>query len=206
MKKILSGFALKPEKCMLVISGNIILSFGLYNIHSLSDVTEGGVLGLMLFFAHWFGISPAVSGFIMNMACYLFGAKIKGKDFITYSVLSGIVFSVAYFVFEKLGPVYPEISQYPFAAAIAGGIFVGVGAGLCVRAGAATSGDDALVMGISTVTGVDIRWIYLVTDISVLLLSLTYIPLLRITYSLITVVLSGQIIGLIQKAQIGKQN
>lgn len=199
MKKIFSGITLKPKKCILVIVGNIILSFGLFNIHSLSDVTEGGVLGLMLFFAHWFGISPAVSGFVMNMACYLFGAKIKGKDFITYSILSGVIFSVTYFVFERIGPVYPEISQYPLAAAIAGGIFIGVGAGLCVRAGAATSGDDALVMGISSITGIDMRWIYLVSDISVLLLSLTYIPLLRIMYSFITVIISGQIIGLIQK-------
>lgn len=199
MKKILSGISLKPANCILVLVGNIILAFGLFNIHSFADITEGGVLGLMLFFAHWFGISPSVSGFIMNMACYMFGARIKGKDFIAYSVLSGIVFSAVYFVFEKMGPVYPEIAQYPLAAAIVGGIFVGVGAGLCVRAGAATSGDDAVVMALSSITKIDMRWIYLVSDVSILLLSLTYISPQRIIYSLVTVVISGQIIGMIQK-------
>ena len=43
---------------------------------------------------------------------------------------------------------------------------------------------------------VKIQWIYLASDMTVLLLSLSYIPLRRILYSLLTVILSGQIIGL----------
>lgn len=39
----------------------------------------------------------------------------------------------------------------------------------------------------------------MISDLVVLLISLTYIPVSRITYSLLTVVLSGQIIGLMQK-------
>ena len=37
-----------------------ILDF--YNIHSMSNVTEGGILGLTLLLEYWFGISPSVSG------------------------------------------------------------------------------------------------------------------------------------------------
>ena len=48
-------------------------------------------------------------------------------------------------------------------------------------------------------TRLKIQWIYLISDLSVLLLSLSYIPLRRIAYSLLTVILSGQIIGLLQK-------
>ncbi len=44
---------------------------------------------------------------------------------------------------------------------------------------------------------------YLFSDLTVLLLSLTYIPLQRILYSLITVILSGKLIGLIQR--VGKK-
>ena len=43
------------------------------------------------------------------------------------------------------------------------------------------------------------EWMYLITDLSVLALSLTYIPWEKIIYSLITVVLSGQLIGWIVK-------
>jgi uncharacterized membrane-anchored protein YitT (DUF2179 family) len=49
------------------------------------------------------------------------------------------------------------------------------------------------------VTKIPIQHLYLISDLTVLLLSLTYIPLGKILYSLLTVVLSGQIIGLLQK-------
>ncbi len=41
--------------------GAAILSFGLFNIHSQSNITEGGVLGMILLLEHWLHISPALS-------------------------------------------------------------------------------------------------------------------------------------------------
>ena len=68
-----------------------------------------------------------------------------------------------------------------------------------VRVGSATSGDDALAMSLRSLTGLSVEKIYLISDLSVLALSLSYIPLQRIAYSLLTVILSGQIIGWMQK-------
>ena len=65
--------------------------------------------------------------------------------------------------------------------------------------GGATSGDDALAMSLSRLLRLPIQRIYLASDLIVLALSLSYIPLRRIGYSLLTVILSGQIIGWIQK-------
>ena len=87
----------------------------------------------------------------------------------------------------------------PFLAAIVGALFVGITTGICVRIGGATCGDDALAMSLSHITRIDIQWVYLFFDLVVLTLSLSYIPLQRIFYSLLTVILSGQIIGLMQK-------
>ena len=36
----------KLSSCLLALLGSAILAFGLYNIHAVSHVTEGGVLGL----------------------------------------------------------------------------------------------------------------------------------------------------------------
>ena len=62
-----------------------------------------------------------------------------------------------------------------------------------------TSGDDSLAMSLTHLTGIPIQRLYLISDLIVLLLSLSYIPLRRIGYSLLTVILSGQIIGWMQK-------
>lgn len=60
--------------------------------------------------------------------------------------------------------------------------------------------DDSLALSLSHHFKIGIQWVYLLGDIIVLALSLTYIPFSKIIYSLLTVVLSGQLIGLIQKA------
>ena len=100
---------------------------------------------------------------------------------------------------ELFPRIYPDIAKYPLISAVLGAVFVGVGVGLCVRAGGAPCGDDALAMSIEKLTRLKIQWAYLISDLTVLLLSLTYIPFSKIVYSLLTVVISGQIIGFISK-------
>ena len=75
------------KSCLIIILGCVIQAVGIYNIHSISGVTEGGVLGLLLLLEYWIGLSPAISCIILNAICYFIGYKALGKDFIVYSVL-----------------------------------------------------------------------------------------------------------------------
>ena len=194
----------RVKDCLILLLGSAIQAFGLYNIHAQSKVTEGGVLGLVLLIKHWTNLSPAVTGFVLNAICFLIGLKVLGKTFIVYSAICGVGFSAFYAVIERIGPLFPQIAQLPLLAAVLGALFIGVGVGLCVRVGGAAGGDDALAMSLSKVLGVDIERVYLVSDLIVLGLSLTYIKPGKIVYSLVTVVLSGQLIGIIQRAGRGK--
>ena len=190
---------IKAANCAVIALSGVFLAFGLYNVHSLSGVTEGGILGLNLLLEYWFDISPAVTNFVFSAICYFIGWRTLGREFIVYSAVAASSFSLSYAVFERFPHLWPELYGMPLAAALLGAVFVGVGTGVAVRFGGAPCGDDALAMSISSAFGIKVQWAYLITDITVLTLSLTYIPIGRIAYSLITVVLSGQIIGLIQK-------
>lgn len=187
------------RSCAIAFLSAGFLAFGMYNIHSVADITEGGALGAVLLIHHWFHISPAFSSLILNALCYLLGWRTFGKSFVVYSACAALGYSVSYFVCEQFPPLYPQIAEMPLLASVIGSLFVGIGSGLCVRVGGATSGDDALAMSLAKVSSIPIQWIYLISDLVVLLLSLSYIPLSRIAYSLLTVILSGQIIGLLQK-------
>lgn len=195
-KEALKRLTLKNSIITLV--GSMILAFGLYHVHSISGVTEGGVLGATLLLEHWTGISPAVTGGIMNVLCYVLGWKLLGKEFIAYSALATVGFSGMYKICEQFPHLWPGLADMPLVAALVGALFVGVGAGLCVRIGGAPSGDDALAMSISHATGWKIQWVYLLSDLIVLVMSLSYIPVRRIGYSLFTVLMSGQLIGFVQ--------
>ena len=187
------------RRTVLALLGSAILAFGLYNVHAFSGVTEGGVLGLTLLLHHWFDISPSISGLILNALCYAAGWKTLGQSFIFYSIIAGGGFSAFYAVFERFDPLWPSLAQMPFVAAIIGALFVGIGVGLSVRAGGAPGGDDALAMALHEVLHQPIERIYLASDLIVLALSATYLPLDRLGCSLLTVILSGQLIGLIQR-------
>ena len=197
--------ALRPSYCLIALLSSAFQAFGMYNIHALSGITEGGVLGATLLIDHWLHISPAISAFLLNAFCYFLGWRTLGKSFIAYSCIAALGFSAGYRVCELFPPLWPEIAQYPLLAAVAGALFIGIGAGICVRVGGATSGDDALAMSLSHITKIGIQWIYLISDLTVLLLSLSYIPAGRIIYSLLTVILSGQISGWIQNISFHKK-
>lgn len=193
---------IKIKYCVIAAFSSAFLAFGLYHVHSVSGVTEGGVLGTTLLLEQWFDISPSISAFLLSVLCYLFGWKLLGKSFLIYSVVAAAGFSLGYKICEQFEPLWPELAKMPLLASVAGALFVGIGAGSCVRIGGAPSGDDALAMSISHITHIKIQWVYFMCDVVVILLSMTYIPAGRIVYSLLTVVLSGQIIGWMQKVKL----
>lgn len=190
--------AARMRKCLghygLLLLGSSILTFGLFNIHSQCKITEGGVLGLTLLLHHWFDISPAISGPCMDVLCYVAGLAVLGGAFFKNAIFSSACFFLFYGQFERLGYVLPDMSGYPLIAAVLGGIFVGVGVGIIVREGGASGGDDALGLIIAKVSHLSIGKSYFITDFVVLALSLSYIPVRNIGFSLITVTISSIII------------
>lgn len=178
--------------------GTAILSFGLFNIHSQCSITEGGVLGMILLLEHWFRISPSITGVILDFTCYIIGWRMLGNSFLRNAIFSTCCFSLWYRLWEFMGYIIPDMSNLPLLAAITGAVFVGVGVGIVVKEGGAAGGDDALALVISKIAKCRISRAYLITDLTVLTLSLSYIPFSKIVYSLITVTLSSRIIDKIQ--------
>ena len=187
------------KRCLVTLLGSCILAFGLCHIHALSGVTEGGQLGLTLLLHHWLHITPAISALVINIICYAAGWKALGKSFLFYSFVAAAGFSGFYRIFEQFPPVFPELAQHPLAAALLGAVFVGLGCGLCVRMGGAPCGDDALAIALSHIFKAKIEYFYMISDITVLLLSLSYIPVQRIGFSLLTVLLSSKLVGIVQR-------
>ena len=75
MKKLLKKYSYLGW----ILLGAFILAFGMYNIHSRTVITEGGIWGIELLIDHWFGISPAFTAPFLDGACYLMGVVFLGK-------------------------------------------------------------------------------------------------------------------------------
>lgn len=183
-----------------ILLGSAILSFGMYNIHQQADITEGGVFGMNLLVHHWFGISVAFIAPVLDLLCYSIAFKHLGKKFLVLSGFTSLTFAGTYKFWEVFPPVIPNISDMPFLASVLAGLFVGVGVGLIVKEGSSSGGDDALALIISKKFKLRLSRAYMLTDFVVLGLSLSYIPVTKILFSVIAVTISSKVIELIQNS------
>ena len=193
----MSPFAF-ARRLALIVLGSAIFTFGVHNIHDVVGITEGGVIGAMLFFDNCFGIPASIVSPVLDVLCYAFALKVLGGGFLGWSAVSTVVIAGFYALWEHLPLLLPDLSGNPLLAAIAGGLFVGVGAGIVVRQGGSAGGDDALALSISRLTGWRVARCYMVADFTVLALSLSYIPLAKIACSLVTVTVSSWLIDLVK--------
>ena len=191
----LTWFKLTRAGLISIILGSMIEAFTVINIHIPSQITEGGILGLAILFYRTLGINPSILSLIMDAICIIIGINIFGKAFLRKTLLASILFAVFYKIFSLMGPILPNLYSYPLLAAIVGGIGIGLGCGLVVSQGGATGGDDALALVVSNKTKMNISYAYLLMDVIVLVMSLTYIPFTRLIYSLITTTVSSVLVG-----------
>ena len=187
-----------PRRLGMIALGAAIATFGLYNIHQRTGITEGGVLGLLLFVNHWTGLPASLVSPVLDLLCYAAALKVLGAGFLRTAVVSSAAMAAWFKVWESFPPMLPDLSPHPLAAAILGGLFIGVGVGLIIRQGGSSGGDDALALVINRLSGWGLARCYLITDLTVLALSLSYIPAWRIAFSLVTVTLSSFLIEKVQ--------
>ena len=187
------------KSILLIMIGATILSFGSYNFNYQNNVTEGGVLGLLLLMQHIFNISPSITSVVIDFSLFAIGSKFFGKRFLLYSVLSTITFSITYKIWENIGFLVPSFTNNMLIVSILAGIGVGIGVGLVVRGGGASGGDDVIALLGNKLLKIKVNHVYLATDAIVLFMSLVYLDVKQVFFSIIAVTISGKIISIIYK-------
>ena len=176
------------KRIAMILLGTAILSFGIHNIHQRTAITEGGIIGLVLLINHWLGVPASVASPLLDAASYALAFKFLGWDFLLSAGLASVSLAGFYRIWECLPPMLPDLTPWPLAAALLGGVFVGVGVGLIVRQGGSSGGWR-------------LSRAYLFTDLTILFASLSYIPFRRIAFSLVTVTVSSLLIDFIKEWQ-----
>lgn len=180
----------------LIAFGSCILAFGSFNFNYQNNVTEGGVLGLLLLIKNIFDISPSITALIIDLSLFTIGSKFFGKQFLILSIFASLSFSTWYNMWESIGFIVPNLNNNMLLASILAGIGVGIGIGIIVRAGGAAGGDDVIALVGTKLTSLKVNHIYMITDFIVLILSLSYLNFKQIFFSLIAVTISGKIISI----------
>ena len=73
------------KSIILIMIGATHLSFmGSYNFNYQNNVTEGGVLGLLLLMQHIFDISPSITSIVIDFSLFAIGSKFWKEIFIVF--------------------------------------------------------------------------------------------------------------------------
>ena len=121
--------ALSPRRVALIALAMAITTFGLFNIHRRVDVTEGGVLGMVLLLDHHFGIPPWLLTAVLDAACYFLGWRALGTKFLIRSGVATLCGSAFFRLWEFTRPPFCPISAPAAPGGARGRVLCGRGRG-----------------------------------------------------------------------------
>ncbi|WP_433946299.1 YitT family protein [Paenibacillus sp. SN-8-1] len=182
------------EQLFMMLIGTFLLAFTYYHINFQNHLSEGGFVGLSLLGKYMFDFPPAITALVLDIPVFIFALFLKGRKFLVNTLIASIAFSGFYELCDRFSPFQLDLHNNLMVAAVLSGVFTGIGAGVVLRAGGATGGDDILSLVLSQLTGIKIGTVFIVLDAIVLLISLVYMPVLETMYTIVAVLIAGKVI------------
>ncbi|MBU0970581.1 MAG: YitT family protein [Proteobacteria bacterium] len=129
-----------PWNLFLITLGNLILAVGLKAIIIPHGMITGGFSGLGILLLYSTGaLTPGLWYLILNIPVFIIGWKFISKRFMYYSLYGMITLTL---IIDLVNLKF-EIAD-PWLATLAGGIFVGTGAGIVFRSLGSSGGNDII--------------------------------------------------------------
>lgn len=121
----------------LIVLGTFLAALSLPLFFLPYDIAPGGISGISTVLASVLPLSVGLISFVLNVPLFLIGWRTVGWRFAVRSFIAMSLMSL----FIDLVPVR-DVSGNVMLASVFGGVLLGVGLGLVVRAGATTGGTD----------------------------------------------------------------
>ncbi|MGM0124491.1 YitT family protein [Enterococcus sp. AZ194] len=168
----------------LILIGTSIYAFGLVNLNIANHLAEGGVSGITLILYALFKFDPAYSTLLINIPLIIIGGKILGRRSLVYTIIGTFSLSAFLYIWQRI-PVEINLQHDLLIVSLLAGLLAGIGSGLVYKVGGTTGGSDIVARILEKNHGISMGRSLFALDVLVLLLSLTYIDLQRMMYTLI---------------------
>ena len=162
-----------------ILVGNMMYAAAVVLFIVPNGLITGGTTGLALFVNHSLGIPISLFVSVFNVAMFLLGAWVLGKQFALTTVLSTIIYPVL------LGVM----------AVLYAGLLIGGGIGIVMRAGASTGGMDIPALVLKKKLDVNVSMTLYVMDCVVLGLQLIEADSHAILYGIILIIVYTMVLN-----------
>ena len=177
------------------IVGAIIMAIATSLILLPNQLSTGGFAGIATIFYYFLNIPMGTTILSINIPLFIFATYKLGKSFVIRSFIGTVTFSFSIDILDKLQP----LTQDRFLACIYGGIIIGLGTAIILKANSSTGGSDLISMLVKKYNP-NIRTGNVIIIVDVIIVGLNVLLFKEIEiglYSAIAIYLMGKIIDII---------
>ena len=138
------------QTAVMLTLGAVLAAFSVEEFLVPSGIFDGGIIGLSMVADRFIPVPLGVLTFVLNMPFLFFGWKKMGHTFILKAGYAIALFSVMTRIFENT----PSATDEVVLAVTFGGVLLGAGVGLVLRAGGCLDGTEVVAILLSKHTSV----------------------------------------------------
>ena len=185
---------------LMITIGCAIYGLSLDMISVPNKLADGGLSGISLILHHFWGINMGLSTLVLNIPLILLGYRFMGKRLFAYTIWGTLCLSF----FLRFWRLVPIISQFNlehdlFLSAILAGSLSGFGLGLVFRFNGTSGGTDIIARICQMKYGISSGRILLLCDAIVLFISLSYLDIKHMMYTLLASYILAKVMDAVQQ-------
>lgn len=183
------------KECFFIIIGCLFMAMGTSLFLLPNQLSSGGFAGIATIIYYLFSLPLGTTMLILNIPLFILTFIRVGKEVAVKGVFGTIMLSLFIDILEKFEP----LTQDRFLACIYGGILVGIGTAIVLKANASTGGTDLLSYIIrSFKPHYRAGNLIVIVDTAIVLLNVIFFREVEIgLYSAIAIYLNGKMIDIV---------
>ncbi|MCZ0717267.1 YitT family protein [Aerococcus kribbianus] len=185
---------LNLTQLLMVALGTFLMTIGLYFFLVPDELVGGGTAGITIVLDHFIGLPYSLILLIVNLFLLSLGIIFVGKDFGGTTIVSIVLYSFFYGLFERFMPLNGPVADDSIVNLILGVVIMAVGLGTVYNAGASTGGTDILGKIINMHTPIPFALSVMIVDLTVLMFVMLIFGVDRGLYASIGILLNSQIV------------
>lgn len=203
MDKLLKNEEFKDY--ILITFASIILALGVVGFFTPNMIITGGTAGLSLLLYYITDLSIGTLIVAVNLPLLIVGWKYLGKMFAIKTIFTIAIISLLIDFFDKVLNLKAFV-QDPILGSIFGGIFIGIGLALVIKANASAGGSTIVARIIASKSEIKPSTVIMVIDSLIILSSLfIFDDTARVLYSIVSIYVSSKIIDTILTGRLNKK-
>lgn len=176
-------------------AGAVIAAFALGTFLSPNNIFDGGIVGVSMIISRLAGIRLGILVVVINIPFLIFGIKTMGVKFLVKAAYCMVLFSMMTTVFEES---FANMTEDVFLAVCFGGVLLGCGVGLVLRAGGCLDGTEIVALYLSKKFSVSVGQIILIFNVFIYAVAGYFFGMDRGMYSLVMYFITSKVIDIVE--------